>query len=179
MPLQIPPFFRFQHGPVAFQPGADAIHYYNLKVTDMQAAVGCAQFGKLKQFIIQRKANFQKLTALLEPYRDRLILPQATAHSDPSWFGVVVTVRPDAGPMRNDLTRCLESNRIETRNLFAGNLLRHPAFENVAHRVLGDLANTDTITNNSFFIGVYPGIGDVQLEYIARAFARFIQGERV
>jgi CDP-6-deoxy-D-xylo-4-hexulose-3-dehydrase len=152
---------------------------YNLKVTDMQAAIGCAQFRKLDGFIARRKVNFQKLYAMLQPYQNRLILPQATKHSDPAWFGFEITVRPDAGFTRNDLTRYLEANRIETRNLFAGNLLRHPAFENIAHRVVGDLANTDMITNNTFFIGVYPGIGDAQLDYIQQVFARFMQGERV
>jgi CDP-6-deoxy-D-xylo-4-hexulose-3-dehydrase len=152
---------------------------YNLKVTDMQAAVGCAQFAKLERFVAQRKTNFQKLNALLQPYQDRLILPQATEHSDPSWFGFVITVRPEAGFTRNDLTRYLEMNRIETRNLFAGNLLRHPAFGNIVRRVVGDLTNTDIITNNTFFIGVYPGIGDAQLDYIQQVFARFMQGERV
>jgi CDP-6-deoxy-D-xylo-4-hexulose-3-dehydrase len=151
---------------------------YNLKVTDMQAAVGCAQFGKLNDFIARRKLNFQKLAALLQPYQDRLILPQATQYSDPSWFGFVITVRPEAGFTRNDLTCYLETERIETRNLFAGNLLRHPAFENIAHRVVGDLTNTDTITSNTFFIGVYPGIGEAQLDYIQQVFARFMQGER-
>jgi CDP-6-deoxy-D-xylo-4-hexulose-3-dehydrase len=87
-------------------------------------------------------------------------------------------LRPDAGFTRNDLAGYLESQRIETRNLFAGNLLRHPAFENIAHRVVGDLTNTDTITNNTFFIGVYPGIGDAQLDYIQQVFAKFMQGER-
>ncbi|MDD5467786.1 MAG: lipopolysaccharide biosynthesis protein RfbH [Anaerolineales bacterium] len=152
---------------------------YNLKVTDMQAAVGCAQFAKLERFVAQRKTNFQKLTTLLEPYQDRLILPRATQYSDPSWFGFVITVSPEAGFTRNDLTRYLDMNRIETRNLFAGNLLRHPAFENIAHRVVGNLMNTDTITNNTFFIGVYPGIGDAQLDYIQQVFASFMQGERV
>lgn len=152
---------------------------YNLKVTDMQAAVGCAQFRKLDGFIARRKVNFQKLYAMLQPYQNLLILPKATEHSDPSWFGFEITLRSDAGFTRNDLTRYLEANRIETRNLFAGNLLRHPAFENIAHRVVGDLANTDMITNNTFFIGVYPGIGDAQLDYIQQVLARFMQGKRV
>jgi CDP-6-deoxy-D-xylo-4-hexulose-3-dehydrase len=145
----------------------------------MQAAVGCAQFAKVEEFIARRQENFRKLTAILEPYRDRLILPQATEFSDPSWFGFVITVRPDAGFLRNELSRYLEMNRIETRNLFAGNLLRHPAFTDIAHRVVGDLANSDLVTSNTFFIGVYPGIGDAQLGYIQEVFARFMQGERV
>ncbi len=151
---------------------------YNLKLTDMQAAVGCAQFAKLERFISQRKTNFQKLSILLAPYQDKLILPKATHNSDPSWFGFVVTVRPQAGFTRNELTRFLEMNRIETRNLFAGNLLRHPAFQNIEHRVVGDLMNTDIIMNQTFFIGIYPGIDDIQLDYIQQVFARFMQGER-
>jgi CDP-6-deoxy-D-xylo-4-hexulose-3-dehydrase len=90
----------------------------------------------------------------------------------------VITVRADSGFTRTDLTRFLEANRIETRNLFAGNLLRHPAFMNIEHRVVGDLTNTDTITERTFFIGVYPGIEETQLEYLGSVFARFMQGER-
>ncbi len=152
---------------------------YNLKVTDMQAAVGLAQLAKLDGFITRRKANFQKLYASLEVYQDKLILPHATQFSDPSWFGFVITVRDDAGFTRNELTRFLEANRIETRNLFSGNLLRQPAFLNIEHRVVGDLANTDRIMEGTFFIGVYPGIDDPRLEYIISAFARFMRGERV
>ena len=151
---------------------------YNLKLTDMQAAIGVAQLKKLPAFIAARKANFQALHEMLLPYADRLILPMALPNSDPSWFSFVITVRPEAGFSRNELTRFLEANRIETRNLFSGNLLRHPAFENIVHRVVGDLTNTDTITNNTFFIGVYPGIGESHLDYIQQVFARFMQGER-
>ena len=151
---------------------------YNLKVTDMQAAIGCAQLQKLGKFIAQRKANFQRLMEILRPYEDRLILPEATKHADPSWFGFVITVRDNAGFSRNDLTRFLEFNRIETRNLFSGNLLRHPAFQAIEHRVVDDLHNTDFVMKNSFFIGVYPGLDEAQLEYVAEAFARFMQGAR-
>ena len=152
---------------------------YNLKVTDMQAAVGVAQLAKLEDFITRRKTNFQKLYAKLSAYQDRLILPHAIPHADPSWFGFVITVRENAGFTRNELTRFLEANRIETRNLFSGNLLRQPAFMNIEHRVVGDLANTDLITEWTFFIGVYPGIDDRQLEYIGSTFDRFMRGERV
>jgi CDP-6-deoxy-D-xylo-4-hexulose-3-dehydrase len=152
---------------------------YNLKVTDMQAAIGVAQLGKLEGFIARRKANFQKIHALLEPYQGRIILPHATPNADPSWFGFGITIRAGAGFTRNDLTRFLEANRIETRNLFSGNLLRQPAFMDIKHRVVGDLTNTDIITERTFFIGVYPGIGDSQLEYIGSVFARFMTGERV
>lgn len=152
---------------------------YNLKVTDMQAAVGVAQLGKLEDFITRRKANFQKIHAMLMPYQDRLILPHATLNSDPSWFGFVITVRDDAGFTRNELTHFLEANRIETRNLFSGNLLRQPAFMNIEHRVVGDLTNTDIIMDRTFFIGVYPGIDDSHLEYVDSIFKRFMEGERV
>jgi len=152
---------------------------YNLKVTDMQAAVGVAQLAKLEDFITRRKTNFQKLYAKLSAYQDRLILPHAIPHADPSWFGFVITVRENAGFTRNELTRFLEANRIETRNLFSGNLLRQPAFMDIEHRVVGDLANTDLITEWTFFIGVYPGIDDKQLEYIGSTFDRFMRGERV
>jgi len=152
---------------------------YNLKLTDTQAAVGCAQLEKLKEFTTLRKTNFRKLKEIAQPYLDRLILPHATTNSDPSWFGFVITVRPEAGFTRNELTRYLETNRIETRNLFAGNLLRHPAYESIPRRVVGDLTNTDIITTNTFFIGVYPGIEAAHLGHIERSFARFMQGERV
>ena len=152
---------------------------YNLKVTDMQAAIGCAQLQKLDQFIARRKENFQKLTQILKPYEDRLILPRATENSEPSWFGYVITVREGAGFSRNDLTTFLETNRIETRNLFSGNLLCHPAYQDIPHRISGDLKNTNLIMNNTFFVGVYPGIDDVQLDYIGDVFFRFMEGERV
>ena len=152
---------------------------YNLKVTDMQAAVGVAQFHKLENFLARRKENFQKIYELLKPYEDHLILPKATSNSDPSWFGFVITVRKDAGFSRNDLTRFLEANRIETRNLFSGNLLRQPAYSGIEHRVIGDLTNTDIITECTFFIGVYPGIDESQVEYIGSVFKRFMNGERI
>jgi len=152
---------------------------YNLKLTDMQAAVGCAQLEKLVEFTSRRKANFQKLKEITKPYLDRLFLPRATEHSDPSWFGFAITIRPDAGFTRNDLTRYLENNRIETRNLFAGNLLRHPAYESIPCRIVGNLVNTDLVTTNSFFVGVFPGIGDAHLGHMKRKFASFMRGERV
>ena len=151
---------------------------YNLKVTDMQAAIGCAQLDKLEGFIAKRRENHRRLQEIMRPYEDRLILPSATENSDPSWFSYVITVRPDAGFTRNQLTRFLEDNRIETRNLFSGNLLRHPAFENIKHRVVGNLKNTDLVMNNTFFIGCYPGIGESQLQKMADIFAQFMQGKR-
>jgi CDP-6-deoxy-D-xylo-4-hexulose-3-dehydrase len=151
---------------------------YNLKVTDMQAAIGCAQLQKLPHFIARRKENFDKLTEILTPYADRLILPRATENSDPSWFGYVITVREGAGFSRNDITAHLEANRIETHNLFSGNFLCHPAYQDIPHRLAGDLTNTNLIMNNTFFIGVYPGIGDEELSVISRSFSQFMSAKR-
>ena len=150
---------------------------YNLKVTDMQAAIGCAQLAKLDGFIARRKANFDRLMAMLGPYADRLLLPSPTAHSDPSWFGFVITVRDGAGFSRDDLVRFLEAHRVETRSLFAGNLLRHPAFQNIPHRIVGELSNSDTVTSNTLFVGVYPGIDAAQLDHVGDVFARFMRGD--
>jgi CDP-4-dehydro-6-deoxyglucose reductase, E1 len=147
---------------------------YNLKVTDIQAAIGCAQLRKLPGFIAARRRNWAKLREMLEPYADRLILPETPPDSEPSYFGFVVTVRGDAGFTRNKLTAFLESAKIETRNLFSGNLTRHPAYRDVPCRVVGDLANTDAIMNGTFFIGVYPGLGDAHLKYIADTFRAFM-----
>jgi len=152
---------------------------YNLKMTEMQAAIGCAQLEKLEDFVMRRKKNFNKLAELLQPYQDRLILPKPTQNSDPSWFGFAITVRSEAGFKRNDLTCYLEANRIETRNLFAGNLIRHPAYENMPFRIVGDLTNTDIITTNTFFVGVYPGIDRLQLNHMQEAFLNFFRGDRV
>jgi len=152
---------------------------YNLKPTDLQAAIGCAQLAKLDGFIARRKQNYARLTEMLVPYEDRLMLPKALSGSDPSWFCFVITVRPNAGFTRNELTRFLESRRIETRNLFSGNLLRHPAFAAIDHRVVGGLENTETITSGTFFVGLYPGIGEPELGAIEDAFRRFMAGERI
>ena len=151
---------------------------YNLKATDMQAAIGCAQLARLPQFIAVRKQNHARLLEALRPFEDRLILPFAPPHTDPSWFCFVITVREDAGFTRNALTGFLEANRIETRSLFSGNLLRHPAFESIERRVLGDLATTDAVMERTFFVGVYPGIDEPRMDYMIEAFGRFMDGER-
>jgi CDP-4-dehydro-6-deoxyglucose reductase, E1 len=151
---------------------------YNLKATDMQAAIGAAQLARVDEFIAARKRNHARLLEALRPYEDRLILPATPAHTDPSWFCFVVTVRADADFERTNLTAFLEANRIETRSLFSGNLLRHPAFESIERRVVGDLANTDIITNQTFFVGVYPGIDDARMDYMIDAFGRFMGGSR-
>ena len=169
--------FSQQFGPLPF--GYDHKYVYshvgyNLKLTDMQAAIGCAQLKKLDKFIARRKANFALLFKLLKPFADKLILPRPTPHADPSWFAFVISVRPGQNFSRNDLTKYLEANRIETRNLFSGNLLRHPAFQNIKHRLAGNLKNTDFVTNNTFFIGVYPGLASTQIRYMASVFKKFM-----
>jgi CDP-6-deoxy-D-xylo-4-hexulose-3-dehydrase len=151
---------------------------YNLKVTDMQAAIGCAQLAKLGTFVERRRANFDRLMEVLRPYEDRLLLPRAPADAAPSWFGFAIAVREGAGFNRADLVRFLEANRVETRTLFAGNLLRHPAFQQIPHRVVRGLANTDFVMNNTFFVGVYPGLDAARLDYMAAVFGRFMNGER-
>jgi CDP-6-deoxy-D-xylo-4-hexulose-3-dehydrase len=152
---------------------------YNLKVTDMQAAIGCAQLDKLPGFIAARRRNFDRLMSMLDPYKDRLLLPNATPDSEPSWFGFVITVLEDAGFTRDELVGYLEAHRVETRSLFAGNLLRHPAFQDIPHRIVGGLENTDRVMHQTFFIGVYPGLDATQLDYVGDLFARFMRGERL
>jgi CDP-4-dehydro-6-deoxyglucose reductase, E1 len=148
---------------------------YNLKVTDMQAAVGCAQLDKLPGFVAARKRNFAALTEGLRPYADRLILPEASADSDPAWFGFPITVRNGSGFGRTDLTKFLEDNKVETRNIFGGNLLRQPAYQAIEHRVCGNLSNSDIVMNDSFFIGCYPGITPAHMAYMLETFATFFK----
>lgn len=139
---------------------------YNLKLTDMQAAVGVAQLGKLDGFIQTRRRNFARLRAGLEGLQDFLILPEATPWSDPSWFGMPLAVRSEAALGRTDVVRFLESRKIATRQVFAGNLLRQPAYRDVEHRVVGDLATSDFVMERAFWIGVYPGLSDSQIDYM-------------
>ena len=148
---------------------------YNLKVTDMQAAIGVAQLDKLEGFTQKRKENFKKLYEGLKPFEDKIILPQATPNSNPSWFSFLITVRKNERFSRNELTSFLEQNGIETRNLFAGNLMRQPAFQDKPLRKINDLENTDYIMNNTFFVGVYPGIDDAQNQYMLDTFTKFFQ----
>jgi CDP-6-deoxy-D-xylo-4-hexulose-3-dehydrase len=149
---------------------------YNLKLTDMQAAIGCAQLAKLETFISKRRSNFDALMSGLRPYADRLLLPSATEGSEPSWFAFVIVVREDAGFSRDDIVTFLEANRVETRSLFAGNLLRHPAYQDIPRRVIGDLANTDAVMNRGFFVGVYPGIDGPRLDHMLSVFHQFFRG---
>ncbi|MCT4647345.1 MAG: lipopolysaccharide biosynthesis protein RfbH [Carboxylicivirga sp.] len=146
---------------------------YNLKVTDMQAAIGVAQLKKLPEFIEKRRKNFGRLKEGLNKYSEYLILPKATKHSDPSWFGFPFTVKEDSPFTRNELAEHLEAGKILTRQLFAGNMTRQPAFKDVNYRIVGSLENTDLIMMNTIFIGVYPGITKKKVEYILEVFAQF------
>ena len=149
---------------------------YNLKATDIQAALGLAQLAKLPAFVKRRKKNFSQLLKALKEYENLLILPHPTPHSDPSWFGFPITVRSRSGFKRSDLVSFLEKNRIMTRMLFGGNLLKQPAYMGVDKRVVGDLKNTDTVMNNSFFVGVYPGINEDAMSYMIDIFDNFLKG---
>jgi len=148
---------------------------YNLKATDMQAALGASQIAKLPGFIERRKENFRYMHAALEPFRDYLLLPEATPGSDPSWFGFPIGVRQDAPFRRDELTRALEARKIGTRLLFAGNLLRQPAYEDASYRVMGDLRNTDFAMNNVFWLGVFPGLTKPMLDFVADSIGEFIE----
>lgn len=140
---------------------------YNLKLTDMQAAVGVAQLKKLDYFVQRRRENFAYLYAALQELQEFLILPEATPKSNPSWFGFPITVREDSPVSRNDLVQHLEGHRIGTRLLFGGNLLRQPAYRGAEYRVIGEMTKADIITDRTFWVGVYPGLGRPQLDYIA------------
>ena len=150
---------------------------YNLKLTDMQAAIGMAQLDKLPGIIESRRKNWSYLRKELEGIPE-LILPEPQKNSNPSWFGFLISVHPDAGFTRNDLVKHLEAQKIQTRNLFAGNLLRHPAFVNAEsefpYRMIGSLENTDFIMNNTFWIGVYPGMTPEMLTYMVQEIKSFI-----
>ncbi len=152
---------------------------YNLKMTEMQAAIGTAQLKKLAHFCTRRRENFAATTELLQKFASHLILPVATEGSEPAWFAYVVTVRPEAPFTRNQLVSFLNQNRIETRNIFAGNMVRQPAFTNLdrsAYRVAGELSRTDLVMNDTFFLGTYPGLTPAMLELTGRRFAEFMAG---
>jgi len=152
---------------------------YNLKVTDMQAAIGCAQLEKLPGFIEARQRNWQYLKDNLKDMDKYLILPEPTENSSPSWFGFMMTLKENAPFSRDQLVRHLEENKIQTRMLFAGNLTKHPCFDEMrnsksGYRIIGNLKNTDNIMNNSFWVGVYPGITNAKLSEIAKHINTFI-----
>lgn len=145
---------------------------YNLKVTDLQASIGVEQLKKFPSFIERRRHNWDRLHKALEDVQDKIILPEAVENSRPSWFGFLISVKPETGLKRNDVTKYIESHNIQTRLLFSGNVIRHPCFDQIrgtdAYRVVGDLKNTDFIVENTFWVGVYPGMTDAMIDYMAQ-----------
>lgn len=145
---------------------------YNLKVTDMQASVGVEQLKKFPTFIERRKHNWARLHAALEDIQDKIILPEPAENSDPSWFGFLISVRPGAGLNRNEVTKYIESKNVQTRLLFSGNIVKQPCFNEIrdtdAYRVIGDLSGSEFVVNNTFWVGVYPGMTDVIIDYMAQ-----------
>ena len=151
---------------------------YNLKATDMQAAIGCAQIEKFPTFVEKRIENFNRLKAGLEGLEDKLILPVANENSKPSWFGFLITVKE--GVSRNELVRFLEDNGIQTRMLFSGNLIKHSCFDEMrktseGYRVVGELVNTDRIMRDTFWVGVYPGMTDDMIDYMAAMIRKYFE----
>jgi CDP-6-deoxy-D-xylo-4-hexulose-3-dehydrase len=155
---------------------------YNLKVTDMQAAIGCAQLEKLPGFIEARKRNWQLLRDGLDDLSDKFILPEATENSDPSWFGFLLTVKENAGFSRDNIVKHLEANGIQTRMLFAGNFIKHPCFDEMrrsgeGYRVVGSLENTDRIMRDTLWIGVYPGMTKEMILYMIEKIRDFCESK--
>ncbi len=148
---------------------------YNLKMTDMQAAIGAAQIDKLPEFTKRRKQNFDRYNQIFEKYSDFLILPKATEKSDPSWFSFIISVKENSPFTRDEFINYLNDNKIETRNLFAGNIVKQPAFMDKNYRIADNLKNTDYIMNNTFFLGTYPGNSMEKLNYIELIVNRFME----
>ena len=153
---------------------------YNLRVTDMQAAIGVAQLEKLPSFIEARKRNWKRLREGLDDLSDMFILPSPSQNSNPNWFGFILTVRENAGFLRDEIVKYLEDNKIQTRMLFAGNLIRHPCFDEMrksrkGYRVIGDLHNTDKVTRDTFWVGVYPGMKKEMIKYMIEKIHEFVK----
>ena len=147
---------------------------YNLKISDMQAAVGVAQLRKLPDFIESRRKNFQVYLEVFKEYADYFILPKWEKHAEPSWFGFFLTVKPEAPFNKNQIVEFLENNKIATRMLFGGNIIRQPAYKGKKHRIVSDLKNTDFVMNNGFWIGVYPGLDQQRQNYVIEKFNDFL-----
>lgn len=153
---------------------------YNLKVTDMQAAIGCEQLKKFPTFIERRRHNWARLRAALEPASDVLVLPEPAENSEPSWFGFLITLKEEAGLSREKVVRYIEEHNVQTRMLFSGNLIKHPCFDSLrdtdAYRVVGSLKNTDAIMERTFWVGVYPGMTDAMIDYMAKTILEAVNG---
>ena len=147
---------------------------FNLKVTDTQAAIGLNQLRKADRFVAKRRENHRILCDLMKPLEEHFILPEATPNSDPSWFGFMLTIRPESKINRNDLVQYLEANKIGTRLFFGGNMLKQPAYQNIDKRIVGSLENCDLIMNNSFWIGVWPGLNTEHFNYIKTQIEKFL-----
>lgn len=151
---------------------------YNLKATDMQAAIGCAQLEKFPSFVEKRKENFRRMRSQLEGLEEYLILPEAAENSDPSWFGFLITCKE--GVDRNALVQYIEDHGVQTRMLFAGNLTKHPCFDEMrknkeGYRIIGDLTNTDRIMNESFWVGLYPGMSEKKIDYMEKVIRNYFE----
>ena len=154
---------------------------YNLKVTDMQAAIGCEQLKKMPMFIERRRHNWKRLRDALDCIQDKIILPEAETNSNPSWFGFLITIKPETELKRNYVIDYIEKHNIQTRLLFSGNLIKHPCFDQIRntnnYRVVGDLNNTDLIMSNTFWVGVYPGMSDEMIDYMAKIIIESVGGK--
>jgi CDP-4-dehydro-6-deoxyglucose reductase, E1 len=174
---------RFQWEIPGVPEGYDHRYYftevgYNLKLTDVQAAMGVAQMEKLPDFVEARKRNFQRLYEGLKPYEEFLILPTWHPQAEVSWFAFPITVRPDAPFSRPELTGWLEAHRIETRLLFAGDIRQQPAYRSMPHRTVGEMANTQQVLRGSFFLGVYPGLERAHIDYMLETMGSFMHNQR-